>query len=150
MAKVQDPHALPPWLAIARAETGVRRLSAGENNERITEYNALAGLPGYDDKVSWCSSFVNWCMHEAGIVGTGSALAKSWLTWGQALESPLPGCIVVLSRGAPASWTGHVGFFIHSDGESLLLLGGNQDEKVGEKRYPLASLLGYRWPVAPP
>ncbi|KKK66354.1 hypothetical protein LCGC14_2964930, partial [marine sediment metagenome] len=38
-----------------------------------------------EDETPWCSSFVNFCVCEAGynpIKETGSARARSWLSWG--------------------------------------------------------------------
>lgn len=138
---------LPPWLSIAAAETGVRTFAPGASNPRITEYHAHTNIRGYDDKASWCSSFVNWALAQAGIQGTGSALARSWLAWGEPLSEPVPGCIVVLSREDPGGWKGHVGFFLRADAQLIHLLGGNQLEQVREHFYPLSSVLGYRWPA---
>lgn len=137
---------LPPWLEPARAEIGVGTLPPGRSNPRITQYHAGTNIAGYDDKAAWCSSFVHWCLARCGIAGTGSALARSWLDWGRALAAPRPGCIAVLMRDDPASWRGHVGFYVRDDGERVTLLGGNQQGRVCEHDYPLASLLGWRWP----
>ncbi|WP_323120038.1 NlpC/P60 family protein [Burkholderia alba] len=134
------------WMPFALAERGVARFGAGASNPRIVEYNDATSLAGYDDKISWCSSFVNWCLARAGIAGTGSALARSWLDWGQGLAEPVYGCIVVLSRDEPASWKGHVGFYLRHDAESLYLFGGNQLGEVRELAYPREQLLAYRWP----
>jgi uncharacterized protein (TIGR02594 family) len=136
----------PPWMPFARAESGVRVAVPGRSNLRITAYHAGTNIAGYDDKVNWCSSFVHWCLHLAGVPGTGSALARSWLAWGEALEAPRPGCIVVLWREDPASWKGHVGFFVRLDGEQVVLLGGNQVGSVCELAYPADSVIGWRWP----
>lgn len=135
----------PPWLAVARAELGVRTHAPGSSNPRIDEYHAAAGQR-YDDKASWCSSFLNWSFARCGIAGTGSALARSWLEWGRPLETPEPGCVVVLWRDDPASWKGHCSLFLREDGDELVLLGGNQEGEVREKGYPRACVLGYRWP----
>lgn len=135
-----------PWMSTADGERGVRRFPAGQTNPRINAYNDCTSLRGYDDKISWCSSFVNWCLAQSGIAGTGSALARSWLEWGMPLESPVPGCIAVLTRDDPNSWKGHVGFFLRIEGDSVILLGGNQLEEVRELSYPVTSVLGYRWP----
>ncbi len=139
-----------PWLRVARAEIGVRSLPADASHPRIFEYHAGTNIAGYDDKVSWCSSFVHWTLAQAGIAGTGSALARSWLEWGAPLAEPRPGCVAVLWREAPQSWKGHVGFFVRADGDDVVLLGGNQLESVREHRYPRAQVLGYRWPAAAP
>jgi uncharacterized protein (TIGR02594 family) len=137
----------PSWLQAAQAESGVRQFPVGQSNPRITEYHDATSLRGYDDKASWCSSFVNWCLLQAGITGTGSALARSWLEWGNPLTTPLYGCIAVLSREDPHGWKGHVGFFLRSDSQHVHLLGGNQLKEVREHFYPVDSLLGYRWPT---
>lgn len=137
----------PAWLSIARAEAGVRTAPSGESNPRITEYHTGTNISGYDDKVSWCSSFVNWSLGRAGILGTQSALARSWLEWGESLAAPTLGCIVVLWRDEPTSWKGHVGYYLRHDSKSIHLLGGNQLESVCEHSYPLESVLSYRWPA---
>ena len=78
----------PPWLVIARAEMGVCVHPSGSSHPWIGEYHEHAGISGYDDKVSWCSSFINWSLAQVGITGTGSALARSWLEWVGRWRSP--------------------------------------------------------------
>ena len=139
--------AAAPWMRIARGEIGVRSFPAGSSNPRVTEYHAGTNIAGYDDKASWCSSFAQWTLGRAGIAGTGSALARSWLAWGEAIDEPRHGCIAVLWRDDPLSWKGHVGFFVRFDGDDVVLLGGNQLEAVREHRYPRAQVLAWRWPA---
>ena len=141
-------HADPPWMIVARGELGVAAWPDGQCNPRITAYHAGTNIAGYDDKVSWCSSFVHWCLGHAGVAGTGSALARSWLGWGEALDTPRPGCIAVLWRDAPDSWKGHVGFYLRHDAHQVWLLGGNQLGSVCENAYPLACVMAYRWPAS--
>lgn len=135
------------WMLVAAGEQGVRTFPPGESNPRVTEYHGHTNIAGYDDKASWCSSFVNWTLAQVGITGTGSALARSWLDWGVPLEAPVPGCIAVLSREDPSGWKGHVGFFLRADAEHVHLLGGNQLDAVREHFYPVDTVLGYRWPA---
>lgn len=85
---------------------------AGQSNPRITEYHDGTNIRGYDDKASWCSSVVNWCLSWAGLDGTGSALARSWLDWGVPLQELVRGYIAVLYREDPESWKRHVGFYL--------------------------------------
>lgn len=141
---LQQPFAT--WMLVAASEKGVHTAPPDQSNPRITAYHAGTNIEGYDDKAAWCSSFVNWTLAQVGITGTGSALARSWLDWGQPLDTPVPGCIVVLARDDPAGWTGHVGFYLRTQGDQVLLLGGNQLDCVCENSYPLALVLGYRWP----
>lgn len=62
----------PIWFGIAGAELGVASHPQGSINQRIVEYHQGTNIEGYDDKVSWCSSFLNWSLDKAGIKGTGS------------------------------------------------------------------------------
>lgn len=136
----------PLWMSVALNERGVKRYPAGKTNPRISEYNDCTQLAGYDDKIAWCSSFMNWCMKQSGIRGTGSALARSWLTWGQSLTEPRFGCVAVLTADDAVDWKGHVGFFLRLDAHNVYLFGGNQLGEVRELAYPLDRVLGYRWP----
>lgn len=139
----------PSWMATARSEIGVRVFAPGSSNPRITDYHAGTNISGYDDKASWCSSFVNWCFAQNGVVGTNSALARSWLEWGQPIQKPLLGCIAVLWRESSDSWKGHVGYYLRHTDEEIFLLGGNQLEAVREHFYPIDCVLSYRWPIGP-
>jgi len=135
-----------PWMPIAELEIGVSQFPPGSSNPRIMEYHSATSLRAKDDKIAWCSSFVNWCFAQVGIAGTGSALARSWLEWGQPIDAPQRGCVIVLSRDDPDGWKGHVGFFLRADSEHVYLLCGNEFGKVCEHFYPRATVLGYRLP----
>ena len=139
------PEGEPPWLAVAKREIGVRDYPFGMDNPRIAAYHEATALRATIDKVPWCSAFANWCMRQAGLCGTDSAAARSWLAWGRLLPHPRTGCVVVLRGGAnPAQ--GHVAFYIAYRGAFLDLLGGDQGDQVSVYAYPTRLLLGYRWP----
>ena len=137
--------ALPAWLLAAVRELGVREHPREAGNPRILEYHRTTTLRATDDEVPWCSAFVNWCLRQAGVPGTSSAAARSWITWGQRLVNPRRGCVTVLRRGTnPAQ--GHVGFFLQSRGAVVDLLGGNQGNQVRVQTYSMTQVLGFRWP----
>ncbi|MGE0258612.1 MAG: TIGR02594 family protein [Alphaproteobacteria bacterium] len=128
-----------PWMAVAQAEMGV----AEGDNPRITEYFTTTTLGAQPDSVPWCSAFVNFCVTRSGNAGTNSALARSWLNWGEESGDFVPGCIVVIARGGPS--TGHVGFYAGRDPKgNLQLLGGNQHDSVNISSFPRAIVLGKR------
>lgn len=137
------------WFDIAKGEAGVASFEGKASNPRIEAYHQVVSTRQWDDKVPWCSSFLNWCMGRAGIPGTGSALARSWLKWGVPLESPRVGCVVVIWHEKPDSWKGHVGLFLKEEEGQVYLWGGNQQGEVCEKNYPVDRVLGYRWPASP-
>jgi len=138
-----------PWLAIAEKEIGVHEFPGPADNPRIVEYHSATSYGARDDEVAWCSSFVNWCMREAGISRTGSAAARSWLNWGNLLPEPRKGCVVILRRG-DNNWQGHVGFCTSEGdpaGPYIYVLGGNQGDAVSVSPFPKTRVLGYRWPA---
>lgn len=123
------------------------------NNPRIIEYLSATRLAGgmhaqhsaLDDEISWCASFVSWCLQKAGYkpVATGSdARAEEWSNYGQEAKEGEYGAIVVLQMlkpgagGARSPSGRHVGFLV-SEGQDkfkqniVKLLGGNQKYEVG-------------------
>jgi uncharacterized protein (TIGR02594 family) len=114
------------------------------SNPRIDEYLKTVGMAP-DDEISWCSAFVNWCIEQAELKGTGKANARSWLDWGEPCE-PQRGAVCVLWREDPKGWKGHVGFYMKHDAKKVQLLGGNQGNSVCNATYPIERVLGYRWP----
>ena len=161
---------LPPWYRLALEE---QALSVRENggHPRILEYlgtcSDLEPGEGEVDSTPWCSAFVNWCFERCGIIGTGSGWARRWAEWGEPLDAPRPGAVAVWARGRASPdepvVKGHVAFVVEDQGDRLLVLGGNQSDRVCTKAYPkrgyladtvegggpvreLYELLGYRWP----
>jgi uncharacterized protein (TIGR02594 family) len=134
----------PAWLTAARDELGVEESAGRESTPRINTYLASVGIEPADEH-AWCSAFVNWVMVQNGFVGTGRGNARSWARWGEATE-PRAGAIAVLWRESKSSWKGHVGFLVSISSKEILLLGGNQDDRVCLKSYPRDRLLALRWP----
>jgi uncharacterized protein (TIGR02594 family) len=137
---VKAGEVMPRWLLIARQEVGIHENSAPrQDNPRIIEYLKSTSYDGeLTDEVKWCSAFVNWCITQAGLKGTGSAAASSWLAWGKKLTQPRLGCIVVFNH--------HVGFYTGAAGSHFLLLGGNQSNAVNKENKSPSEVLAYRWP----
>ena len=96
-----------------------------------------------------CASFVGSVLLRVGTKGTGSLLARSYLDGGQkvSLGEAKEGVVVILS--GKASWQGHVGFFKGQGAQKVNLVGGNQNDQVNVKAYPVSKLLGMRWAIAP-
>jgi uncharacterized protein (TIGR02594 family) len=140
----------PPWMLIAERELGIKEVPGlGLNNPRILEYFTATSYDAPNDETPWCSAFVNWCMREASIVRTRSARARSWLGWGQKLDVPIFGCVVVYKRGNNPS-QGHVNFFLEMEGLLVRGRGGNQGNAVSDRLYSVESVLDYRWPIGYP
>jgi uncharacterized protein (TIGR02594 family) len=142
------------WMAIAEAEKGISEIPGEENEPRVLEYLAATSNLGRSsaskDETPWCSAFVNWCVKQAGYEGTNHAAARSWMDWGQEIEIPRRGCIVVFQREVKF---GHVGFYLEETETEIKVLGGNQQNKetelfeVSEKYYAKSDWLGFRIPA---
>jgi uncharacterized protein (TIGR02594 family) len=137
----------PKWMEIARAELErkVVEIPGKESNPRIEEYQKVVAMQ-QDDEVPWCSAFANWCMKEAGQAGSGSGAARSWLHWGEKLDAPKPGAVVVFWRDKPDGGKGHVAFYVDETPDKINVLGGNQGNRVRIAPYERVRVLGYRWP----
>jgi uncharacterized protein (TIGR02594 family) len=138
-------------LDVARAEMakGIAEVSGAVNNPRIVHYHSTTRGGGLPDEVAWCSSFVNFCVEQAGLRGTDSKWAKSWhdAGWGQDVTNdPKEGDIAVFERRRGSATGeaigGHVGFWLGSSGAKISLLGGNQSNRVSITDYPAAGILG--------
>jgi uncharacterized protein (TIGR02594 family) len=119
------------WMGVARGELGV--------SDATTQGGAEP------DSVPWCSSFVNFCVERAGLQGTKSKMARSWVDWGVDAADFVPGCIVVAQRGSPPS--GHVGFYVGRENGRVRLLGGNQGDKVTIASFDGAKVIARRLPA---
>jgi len=119
----EHDEALTPWLTIAKKERGVKEVVGMNDNPRIIEYHSVTTLRGTEDEIPWCSSFVCWCLQQAGYKHTKSAAAKSYLDYGLPCDMAI-GSIAVLTRK-----------------------GGNQSDQVKTQQYPLSRVQATRWPV---
>lgn len=136
----------PPWLVSARTQLGVREWKGKRHNPAIVQWFADSGHPEVkDDETANCAAFVGAHLSRAGLVGSKSLAARSYLRWGAECE-PKPGAVVVLWRGSPASWQGHVGFWVGEDATHVHVLGSNQGDAVSVARFAKSRVLGYRWP----
>lgn len=149
-----SPSPVPRWYEIAKDEIGVKETSGPNVTPRIIEYLATTPLAegGDSDETPWCSSFVNWALKQAGVQGTRSAAARSWLTWGEMRERRTGAIVIVRLKSGKTQITSsgyHVGFYVSSTDRVIRLLGGNQGNAVSEANFPLArwTIMSSRWPM---
>lgn len=142
------------WMTIATNEKGQVEIPGRLHNPRIVEYHASTSLQATSDETPWCSAFVNWCLKQAGVAGTNSAAAASWISWGRAASSQYGSIIVIYKPSAAnsslTSSGNHVGFLIEETTTHYKILGGNQSNQVKESRFPKSSWQrkAMRWPLA--
>lgn len=143
----QEHEPVPRWLHAARRHIGVLEQPGGEHEDLILRWLATTSLGRWGrsrDETPWCSAFVNAMIEAAGLEGTSSAMARSWLGWGLPCP-PRVGAVVVFPRGDPPS--GHVAFVDGVRGALIEALGGNQGNSVSVVERRVDEALGFRWPA---
>lgn len=119
-----------------------------ENKDR----KLIKEIMGVDPvSTEWCAAFVNMVLLENNLpqsstVSAFPLTARSFLRWGDKVDEPQQGDILIFKRGDP--WQGHVGFYVNSrilNGNKVYyVLGGNQNDKVSITTYPADRLIGIR------
>lgn len=138
----------PSWLTAARKHIGLAEVVGSKHNPTILRWLASLRAWWAEDETPWCGTFVAAALRESGLpVAKAWYRAKAWLDYGTQLVTPKVGCIVVFDRAGG----GHVGFVVGRDESGrLMVLGGNQGNKVSVAPFDTGRVLGYRWPPAQP
>lgn len=139
------PRPMPPWLASARKDLGVKEIPGKVAHEKIVKYFEATGSPIRSDEISWCSAFINYHLLKVGHKGTMSLAARSFMTYGKVTE-PMRGAIAVFPRGGIRSWQGHVTFVDEVVGNDVWCVGGNQRNMVKRTKYRIKDAIAFRWP----
>lgn len=134
----------PLWIVEAKKHIGLAEIPGPKHN--LTILNWLKELKAWwaDDETPWCGVFVAYCMKAAGVeVPKYYMRAKDWAAWGDAIKKPTLGCVVVFERQGG----GHVGFVVGQDEQGrLMVLGGNQGNRVSIAPFDPARAIAYRVP----
>lgn len=138
------------WIIEAKKCVGIQEV---KDQLTIKGWAKTMGPKWYSDQVDptksdgfgpWCGLFVAHCMYVAKIALPDNYFrASSWLSWGQKLDKPVAGCVVTFTRNGG----GHVGFVlgVTANGK-LVVIGGNQGNKVCIEIFDPAKATGYRYP----
>ena len=95
------------------------------------------GLPA----TLWCADFINMVLERAGLRGTKSRAAASFMGL-RKIQGPQPGAIAVIGGNG---YIRHVGFVtgVEPDGDPIILSGNSYQRKVYEGAYPRSQVLAY-------
>lgn len=143
-----DASGAPAWYVSALAMRGTHEGTKRKPNPEVQALFADAGFPHIKDTtgVAWCAAFCGAHLARAGHASGKTLAARGFEDYGVKLDKPRLGCIVVMWRGSPKSWTGHVGFYVKEDATHVYVLGGNQSDAVTVAKFPKSRVLCYRWP----
>ncbi len=141
----------PALLEAAGRYLGIEEWPGARQNPAVLEFFQKSGNPQvHDDETSWCAAFVGAVLAELGLPNTGRLNARSYLEWGVpvGMAEAKPGDVVILWRGSPQGWQGHVAFLLGFEGDAVILRGGNQGNRVSDIPYPASRIVGIRRAVS--
>jgi uncharacterized protein (TIGR02594 family) len=137
-----------PWMTWLRENIGQKEVPGQKSNPFILDMFNYTSLKGHDlsnyDSTAWCAACLNAALVKTGYLGTNSAAAASFDTYGTGLLSPRYGAILTLSSESRR----HVTCFVERAGEDhFLCIGGNQRDMIRPSLFPKSSVVSIRWPV---
>lgn len=146
---VENEHSEDTWMNVAKNLIGTDEVPGSKNNPIIIQWAKDLGLiKDYNaDSIPWCGLFTAHVLSEAGHDVVDTPLwALSWKNYGEKLDEPLYGAILVFKR----TGGGHVGFCVGQEDNYYHVLGGNQDDTVSIKKIEKSRCVGIRWPDGVP
>lgn len=133
-----------PWIVEARRYVGMAEIPGKQHNPTIQNWLRTLKAWWADDETPWCGTFVAHCCRTANRdIPKDWFRALAWADAGERLTAPAYGCIAVFSR----TGGGHVGFVVGRDRSgNLMILGGNQGNKVSIAKFSKDRVVAYIWP----
>ena len=133
-----------PWIVEARRYIGMAEIPGKQHNPTIQNWLRTLKAWWADDETPWCGTFVAHCCRTANRdIPKDWFRALAWAEAGERLTAPAYGCIAVFSR----TGGGHVGFVVGRDRSgNLMILGGNQGNKVSIAKFSKDRVVAYVWP----
>jgi uncharacterized protein (TIGR02594 family) len=128
---------------LAQRFVGVKEILGTVDNPMILAMLKLDDSWPQHDEVAWCSAFVNYIAWLLRLPRSRSLAARSWLEVGVPInlsDARADADIVILSRDGG----GHVGFFAGLEHSDVLMLGGNQGNKVCVAPFSTDRIIGVR------
>jgi len=131
---------------IAVGEIGVREARNNNDGARVEEYLAYTGLgKGY----AWCAAFVSWCYGKAGRTAPRNAWSPALFpmarryTGQQVREGSVRPADLFAIYNQQLGRINHVGIVRKREGNWLLTVEGNVDNRVLSKRRSIATIYAF-------
>lgn len=139
---------------IAERFVGMKEVPGSKSNPAVLAMLKLDAEWPEDDGVPWCSAFLNYVAWILRLPRSKNLRARSWLTVGRSVDladAKVGFDIVIFKRGAEPQpgpevleAPGHVGLYAGIDGDSVLILGGNQGDEVSVAPRAKSRVIGVR------
>lgn len=141
----------PIWLSVMRGFEGLQEVPGSKSNPVILNWVKMLDAPKWydDDDKPWCAIGLNAVLRCAQMPTVKTAdpydvfRAKGFEGYGNPLQIPALGCIMVFSREGG----GHVGLYLGERKDAYSILGMNQSNTVGIGWLKKERLTATRWPI---
>lgn len=148
------PVHIPRWLPVALGEIGVvEDPRVGKSTGRVEQYHAATRGGRALDDVPWCASFCCWVLEQSGVFSPRTKRASDFIAWGKDCREAdgsmrfSTGAVIVFGKDDPdAAGSGHVAFVMGRSGQTLYVLGGNQQNAVTIAARSARNVVAVRWP----
>lgn len=145
---------IDPRSAVVDSALKMEGLHESRDRETLKKYLRSGGTNIDPSQTPWCSAFVNSALANAGMKGTGSLVATSYMNWGELKNAAdtQKGDVLVEPRGrAPGETGGHVGLAtgeVKKDAQGRVthveMFGGNQSNMTTRKWVPVNAVMARR------
>ncbi|MDF2850005.1 MAG: hypothetical protein K0S31_690 [Sphingobacterium multivorum] len=132
--------------AIAVQEIGVQEATGNNDGKRVEEYLAYTGLgKGH----AWCAAFVSWCYGQAGLAVPRNAWSPALFPMARRYKAQQIRQGTVRQADLFAIYSSsfqrinHVGIVRKKEGNWIVTVEGNVDNRVLCKRRPLATIYAF-------
>lgn len=118
-----------------------------KGDPRIPELFKQIDAQPWPEEFRWCAAFVGSALKNSGydyVPGQDGALARSYINYGESVETPQTGDIAVIE--IPGFSYPHVAFVWTATPEDLVVLGGAQMGGVALHAFPVKNVLAIRRP----
>ena len=139
--------AMPPWMAEMYRRMGMHEV---RNNASLIEFLKIGKYLGNPKDLPWCGDGVESCILKVlpkEPVPSNPFFAQNWKNFGIDVGRPIVGAVGVI-KWTPTS--GHVGFIAGVSGNSVEMLGANQNNEINITRFsmgtPSRGFIAFRWP----
>lgn len=135
----------PEALELAFEYLGLQEIPGPEHEAEIVQFFADVGHSWVkNDETAWCAAVHGSILKRTGYPYLKTLRARDYEDFGEEVEVPELGDIVVMWRISPTSGYGHIGFYLGFNGNYNFVLGGNQSNKYKVSMYSKNEVLSYR------
>ncbi|MBO0664173.1 peptidoglycan-binding protein [Jiella sp. MQZ9-1] len=143
---VPPAETMPPWMAEIDRRRGLNEI---RDNAALTAFLKIGRFLGNPKNLPWCGDCVESAFAKAlpeEVLPKNPFFAQNWAGFGRKVPA-IVGAVGVIRWSARA---GHVGIVAGLEGDTVVLLGGNQSNAINCRGFAQRNFIAFRWPISFP